>query len=111
MSLISLTPDELRQRAQQYSAEADKVNQVIQTMGNLLNQLQNEWKGEASQAYAERYNELKPSFDKMEELIREISQALNTSADTYEQTDQNLASGFRGQWFSLNLSEQLKLQT
>ena len=96
MSLISLTPDELRQRAHQYSAEADKVNQVIQTMGNLLNQLQNEWKGEASQAYAERYNELKPSFDKMEELIREISQALNTSADTYEQADQNLASGFRG---------------
>ena len=96
MSLISLTPDELRQRAQQYSNEADKVNQTITTMGNLLNQLQNEWKGEASQAYAERYNELKPNFDKMEELIREISQALNTSADTYEQTDQSLASGFRG---------------
>jgi len=93
---IRITPDVMRQRAGQYRSEADEVNGVIARMDNLLNNLQSEWEGQASQSYAQRYAELKPGFQKAEELITEIAQALDSVATQLEQTDSSIASAFRG---------------
>lgn len=92
---IRMTPDTMRARANEYRGEADTVNQVICKMDSLLQQLQSEWEGSASESYAERYQELKPGFQKAEELIREIASALDTTANIVEETDQNIASQFR----------------
>jgi WXG100 family type VII secretion target len=93
---IRITPDVMRQRAGQYRSEAQEVNGVIMRMDNLLNNLQSEWEGQASQSYAQRYQELKPGFVKAEELINEIAQALDSVAMQLEQTDSAIASAFRG---------------
>ncbi len=93
---IRITPDVMRQRAGQYRNEAANVNAVIASMDNLLGMLQSEWEGEASQSYAQRYAELKPGFQKAEELIQEIAQALDQTAAALEETDAAIASGFRG---------------
>lgn len=92
---IRITPDQMRERANQYRAEADTVNGVISTMDNLLGQLQSEWEGSASESYAARYQELKPGFMKAEELIREIATALDSTAKIVEETDASIASQFR----------------
>lgn len=92
---IRISPDVMRQRAGQYRTEASNVNAVIASMDNLLSQLQTEWEGEASQSYAQRYAELKPGFQKAEELIQEIAAALDKTAATLEETDAAIASGFR----------------
>ena len=75
--------------------EADKVNEVIGKMDQLLNTLQGEWEGAASESYAARYAELKPGFIKAEELIREIALALDSTANIVEETDANIAAQFR----------------
>lgn len=93
---IRITPEQMRSRAGQYRAEADNMNSVIRKLDSLLQQLQGEWEGAASEAYATRYQELKPGFQKAEDLIREIATALDTTANTVEQTDQSIASRFRG---------------
>lgn len=93
---IRISPEQMRGRANEYRAEANNVGQVISKMDSLLNQLQAEWEGAASESYAERYNELKPSFVKAQELINEIAQALDQTANTLEDTDASIASGFRG---------------
>ena len=93
---IRITPDQMRSRANEYRTEADKVNDVISRMDTLLGQLQSEWEGSASESYAARYQELKPGFMKAEELIREIAAALDSTANIVEQTDQDIASQFRG---------------
>ena len=49
----------------------------------------------ASESYAARYQELKPGFQKAEELIREIAQALDSTAKIVEETDASIASQFR----------------
>ena len=64
-------------------------------MDSLLSQLQSEWEGAASRSYAEKYEELKPGFVKAQELIMEISEALNKTAQTVEETDQAIAAQFR----------------
>lgn len=92
---IRMTPDTMRTRAGEYRSEADTVNQVISKMDSLLQQLQSEWEGAASESYAERYQELRPGFVKAEELIREIAAALDSTANIVEETDQNIASQFR----------------
>lgn len=91
-----LTPDQMRERANQYRAEADTVNGVINKMDSLLQQLQSEWEGAASESYAARYQELKPGFMKAEELIREIAAALDSTAKIVEETDTSIANQFRG---------------
>lgn len=93
---IRISPEQMRGRANEYRAEANNVGQVISKMDSLLNQLQAEWEGAASESYAERYNELKPSFIKAQELINEIAVALDQTANTLEETDASIASGFRG---------------
>ena len=93
---IRITPDQMRERANQYRTEADTVNGVINKMDSLLSQLQAEWEGAASESYAARYQELKPGFMKAEELIREIAAALDSTARIVEETDSDIANQFRG---------------
>lgn len=93
---IRITPDQMRERANQYRVEADTVNGVINKMDTLLGQLQSEWEGSSSESYAARYQELKPGFMRAEELIREIATALDSTARIVEETDANIASQFRG---------------
>lgn len=92
---IRMTPDVMRERAGQYRTEADTVNGVISSMDSLLQQLLSEWEGAASEAYDARYQELKPGFQKAEELIREIAAALDSTANIVESTDNDIASQFR----------------
>lgn len=93
---IRITPDQMRSRANEYRVEADNVGNVITRMDSLLNALQSEWEGEASAAYEARFNELRPGFVKAQDLINEIAQSLDATAQSLEETDANIASAFRG---------------
>lgn len=93
---IRITPNQIRDRAKQYRNEADNVNGIISKMDTLLEALMNEWEGSSSEAYAARYQELKPGFLKAEELIREIAASLESTAMIVEQTDSDIANQFRG---------------
>ena len=92
---IRITPDQMRQRANDYRREAGTVNGVITKMQSLLQQLQSEWEGAASESYAARYEELKPKFIQAENLIREIATALDSTAKIVEETDTNIANQFK----------------
>lgn len=89
---IRITPDQMRGRASEYRAQAGNVEEVISKMDTLLNQLQGEWEGQSSEAYAARYSELKPGFVKAKELINEIAHALDQTANDLEQLDSEIAS-------------------
>ena len=92
---IRMTPDKMRERARSYNDQAKKVGEVINNMDRLLRQLQSEWEGAASQSYANRYEELKPGFKKVETLIEEISKALTSTAKIVEDTDKSIANQFK----------------
>ena len=92
---IRMTPETMRTRANEYTTQANNLQQVINKMDNLLKQLQGEWEGDASRAYAQRFNELRPGFVKAKELVDEISAALKKTAQIVEETDRNIAGQFR----------------
>ncbi len=96
MANIRIDPDTMNQRAGQYRTEAQNIGQVISTMDGLLSSLQSEWEGEASRSYAERYNtDLKPSFQKAQQLVEEIAKALDSTATQMREQDAAIAGGFR----------------
>ena len=92
---IRITPDQMRSRANEYRVEAENVQGVIRKMDSLLSQLQSEWEGESSRAYASRFTELRPGFVQAKNLIDEIARALDSTAATLEQTDAQIAAGLR----------------
>jgi WXG100 family type VII secretion target len=92
---IRITPDQMRSRANEYRREAENVQSVIGRMDALLSQLQGEWEGASSRAYASRFQELRPGFVQAKELVDEIARALDNTASTLEETDAQIAASLR----------------
>ena len=92
---IRITVEQMHTRVSQYRAEAENVNSVITTMDNLLNELQSEWEGAASESYAQRYRDLRPSFIRAYELINEIAAALENTTRLMDETDKQIPQSFR----------------
>ena len=88
---IRMTPDTMRGGAGEYRAEAENV---IDKMDRLLETLLTEWEGSASEAYANKFAELRPSFVKGKELIDDIAMALDKTAEAVESTDTQIANQF-----------------
>ena len=84
----------MRERAGEYRTEADNVQSVIDKMDRLLETLLTEWEGSASEAYANKFAELRPSFVKGKELIDDIAAALDKTAEAVESTDTQIANQF-----------------
>lgn len=93
---IRMTPETMRTRASEYTTQAGNIQQVIDKLDRLLTQLQSEWEGDASRAYADKFNQLRPGFVKTKDLVDEISAALRKTAQIVEDTDRNIAGQFRG---------------
>ena len=91
---IRMTPDTMRERAGEYRTEAEIVQSVIDKMDRLLETLLTEWEGSASEAYANKFAELRPSFVKGKELIDDIAMALDKTAEAVESTDTQIANQF-----------------
>lgn len=81
-------------RSREYQNEADNIQQVIDKMTSLIDALQSEWEGAASESFANQFEELKPSFINMRELVETISHQLSQTADAMEQMDNDIASKF-----------------
>lgn len=92
---IRITPDQMRMRANEYRVEATHVQDVISKMDSLLGQLQGEWEGAASRAYAARFSELRPGFVQAKELVDEIARSLDATAARLEETDAQIAAALR----------------
>lgn len=93
---IRISPDEMRMRSYEYSQKCSEFNDIVIAMDNLLMNLQQEWEGSASEAFAIKFNELKPSFIATKELIEEISRTLGMTAQALEDVDAQLAGQIRG---------------
>ena len=92
---IRMTPDQMRQRAGEVRNQGETFQDVINRMQNIINELQTEWEGQASGAFGEQFNRLKPSFNDMRQLIGDIGTQLDATANAVEQLDQDIAGRFR----------------
>jgi len=92
---IRLSPDEMESIAGQYRVESGNVTNVIGNLDGLMDRLNGSWEGSAQVAFADQYDELKPSFLKMADLLEKINEQLNSTAEALRSTDSNIASQIR----------------
>ena len=91
---IRMTPEQMRQRAAEVRTQGDTFQDVINRMQNVINELQTEWEGQASRAFYDQFNRLKPAFNDMRQLIADIGTQLDGTANAVENLDQEIASRF-----------------
>lgn len=93
---IRVTPAELMDTSREYGRESQEVLSQIVRMDNLMGRLQGMWEGQASEAFKAQYEELKPSFQKMSDLLVDIEEQLKNTALALEDADRQIASQIRG---------------
>ncbi|TCP31203.1 WXG100 family type VII secretion target [Scopulibacillus darangshiensis] len=93
---IRVTPEELRDMATRYNNESGNVEDLVGRLDTMKGQLQGMWEGASSDAFAAQYEELKPSFVKMANLLADISKQLGDTANIIEDTDNQIAGQIRG---------------
>ena len=64
-------------------------------MSGIIGELQAEWEGQASRAFAEQFYRLQPAFNEMRQLIDNIAMQLDQTANAVQQMDQDIANKFR----------------
>ena len=54
---IRMTPSVMRDRAGEYLQQSEELQSIITNLNGLLDQLQGEWEGQASRAYADQFED------------------------------------------------------
>lgn len=95
---IAVTPEQLKSQAKVYSQASSQLQDAIRKVNNMNQQIAQEWKGQAFQAYLEQYNQLEGNVKQMEQLLESINGQLNKYADTVAERDRQDASS----WIDVN---------
>lgn len=91
---IAVTPEQLKSQAKVYQQAASQIQDAIRKVNSMNQQIAQQWKGQAFQAYLEQYNQLEGNVKQMEQLLESINQQLNKYADTVAERDRQDAGLF-----------------
>ena len=93
---IRTTPEELRARSAEYKQKAEEISGVISGLDNLISRLQDEFEGQAAQAFQQQYQDIRPHFVNGQEMTETLSQQTAQMAQNFEDLDQQMAGAIRG---------------
>ncbi len=90
---IQVSPDELRDKADEFRTNMDEQLDIISDSKSLLDQLVDDgFEGATSDAFIAKFEELEPDLKTAAELLGEIADALDQAADNFEELDAEMAS-------------------
>lgn len=92
--LIKMTPEQMRQYAQQYSNGSQTINDLLNQLVSLQGQIEADWQGAGFDHFNTKFEELRPQIQEFVQLLEDISQRLTQSAQSMEDTDNQIASQF-----------------
>ena len=93
---IRTSPEELRARSAEYRQKAEEIATIISGMDNLISRLQDEFEGQAAQAFQQQYQDIRPQFVKGQEMTENLSAQTAQMAQNFEDLDQQMASALHG---------------
>jgi len=91
---IRMTPEQMNSRASEVRGQRDAFEEVINRMQAIINELLTEWEGAASASYSQQFEELKPSFNNMKQLLDDMGTQLDKTAAAVKALDEEIASKF-----------------
>ena len=92
MALIQVTPETLRGKASEVRRHRSEHEQTMQRLSQLIFGLNEVWRGEAQDAFVERFRSMESTFRNFSEMLEGYAKLMDTSANALESTDQQLKS-------------------
>ena len=94
---ILMTPEEMRSNATTIDNYRDNIVTILGQLDTTIRLVEEGWKGASQCSFLDGYRDLKANaLSKFPDILEGISSQLNASANTMEQTDQELANMLRG---------------
>lgn len=85
---LRVTPELLNTRAGECKdvGEID-IENVIKKLDTLINNLKDEWEGVSASRYYSQFDDLRPSFISMQQLVAELASSLKQEATKFGNAD------------------------
>ncbi|MBB6716651.1 WXG100 family type VII secretion target [Clostridium gasigenes] len=94
-SKITITPEKLEASARKFKRDSDNTKSMLSSLDKEVREMSTLWAGTASKAFADQYNDLKPSMNKFVELLSDINKQLTSVQKTMVDVDRQIASKLR----------------
>jgi len=94
MSIISVTPDQLREQSRVYLDARAMVEEAKGKVDAMNGQIAEQWRGQAFQAYLHQFEQLAGHVRQFNDLLTSINEQLNKYANTIEERDRQDAGAF-----------------
>ncbi|EFR86235.1 virulence factor EsxA [Listeria monocytogenes FSL F2-208] len=100
---IRMSPSELRDRAKTYGQSGRDIEDILSRLSQLQDQLRSEWEGQAfvrfdeqfeQLNFDEQFEQLKPKVTEFANLMDQINDQLEKTANAVEEHDQQLSQNF-----------------
>ncbi|MEB3025553.1 MULTISPECIES: WXG100 family type VII secretion target [unclassified Parvimonas] len=91
---IRVSPETLQMRAREYGKASNDITTILNNLQRLQDMLRSEWEGQAFQGFDNQFNELKPKVQNFAELMQQINNQLDKTAQAMQQNDQALSRNF-----------------
>jgi WXG100 family type VII secretion target len=91
---IGVNASVLRSRSQEIKNDSGELGDLIARITNRVNGLESDWQGQAAQSFVQQWADLKPSFNKAQEVLNQIGVQLDQAAAAFEEFDIEMAGKF-----------------
>ncbi len=92
MAMIKMSPEEIRAKSQSYGQGSDQIRQILSDLTRAQGEIAANWEGQAFSRFEEQFQQLSPKVEKFAQLLEEIKQQLNSTADAVQEQDQQLSN-------------------
>lgn len=93
---VLMSWQEMESAAKTCDKQSDAIKGIIRNMDGLVQRLDGRWKGDAYDAFQERWNsDLKKAFQDADDLMMQIAKALRTTSKTYQEVDRAAGQSLR----------------
>ena len=89
--IIKVTPEVLISTSTEFSSQGSQIGALTTQMMELINSLPGSWVGEAGAAYVAKFAGLEDDIQRILNMISEHVEDLNTMAQTYITTEQQVS--------------------
>ena len=93
MALIKITPETLESQAKQLRSYKDQHESTYGQIKTLVNNLVNDWQGEAQSAFQNSFTQKDTVFKQFAQEMENFAQFMDRAAQTMRQTEEQLKAG------------------
>jgi WXG100 family type VII secretion target len=93
---FQVNPNELQSASTSFNANVQQLEDTLRTITNIVEGLRASWKGTANESFEQAMLQWKTSVHNLNQALDVISQNVNKSGISYQDTENSINSAFKG---------------